>query len=252
MEYFAEALLAKYDSESETKAFVDKYDFYLYPVVNPDGMSEHNIPPHGGHNYLHKSGFIYTQTDDRLWRKNRQSTTLITCTGRDINRNWPYKWDTPDGSSTDPCNEVFRGETEGDAPETQVLATALHEIQRQQGLKLYIDWHSYSQVFMTPYGYNCTYLAEDNDEMQSIASGSAEAMASLYGTNYISGTICQVLYEASGSSIDYVTDIVGGDYAFSVELRDRGDYGFVLPPEQILPTCREAFEGVKYLLRNMK
>jgi murein tripeptide amidase MpaA len=161
-------------------------------------------------------------------------------------------WDTPDGSSTDPCDDLFRGETEGDAPETQVLTTALHEIERQQGLKLYIDWHSYSQVLMTPYGYNCSYVAEDNDEMQLVARGAAEAMTSVYGTHYTSGTICQVMYEASGNSIDFVTDIVGGDYAFGVELRDLGDYGFVLPPEQILPTCREAFEGVKYLLRNLK
>lgn len=187
-----------------------------------------------------------------MWRKNRQSTTLATCPGRDINRNWPYKWDTPDGSSTDPCDVLFRGETEGDTSETQVLTTALHKVERQQGLKLYIDWHSYSQVLMTPYGYNCSYVAEGNDEMRLIARGAVEAMTSVYGTNYISGTICQVLYEASGNSIDYVTDIVGGDYAFGVELRDLGDYGFVLPPEQILPTCREAFEGVKYLLRNLK
>jgi murein tripeptide amidase MpaA len=30
-------LLTKYASSSEIKGFVDKYDFYVFPVVNPDG-----------------------------------------------------------------------------------------------------------------------------------------------------------------------------------------------------------------------
>lgn len=57
---------------------------------------------------------------------------------------------------------------------------------------------------------------------------------------------------ASGSSVDYVQDVVGADYVYAVELRDKGKNGFLLPKEEILPTSLEAFEGVKYLLRNMK
>lgn len=188
-----------------------------------------------------------------MWRKNRQPNAHSTCLGTDINRNWPYKWGPAPNinDSTHPCEEIYPGATEGDTSEITSLTTALHQIEGQQGVKLFIDWHSYSQLFMTPYG-DCKNLAEDNDEMRSIASGAAEAMSSLYGTSYISGTICEVLYPVRGSSIDYVQDNVGGDYAFGVELRDRGEYGFVLPPDQILPTSREAFEGVKYLLRNMK
>lgn len=37
VEYFANILLSDYATNAETKAFVDKYDFYLFPVVNPDG-----------------------------------------------------------------------------------------------------------------------------------------------------------------------------------------------------------------------
>lgn len=40
VEYFADILLANYNTDPEVKAFVDAYDFYIYPVVNPDGMSE--------------------------------------------------------------------------------------------------------------------------------------------------------------------------------------------------------------------
>lgn len=36
-EYLAYYLLTNYASSTEIKGFVDKYDFYIFPVVNPDG-----------------------------------------------------------------------------------------------------------------------------------------------------------------------------------------------------------------------
>ncbi|KAG8156469.1 hypothetical protein KVR01_013703 [Diaporthe batatas] len=220
VEYFANILLSDYATNTETKAFVDKYDFYLFPVVNPDG-------------------FIYTQTD-RLWRKNRQSTSGSTCLGHDINRNWPYQWND------------FKGTAAGDAPENKSLRDKIAAIKSAQGLKLFIDWHSYSQLFMTPYGYSCSATATNNNELQTLAAGASKAIASLYGTRYTYGPICTTIYPATGSSVDYVQDVVKSDYTFTVELRDTGSNGFVLPASQILPTGQESYEGVKYLLRNMK
>ena len=94
-------------------------------------------------------GFLYTQSSNRLWRKNRQSTSGSTCIGHDINRNWPYQWSVSGGASTDPCAEDFKGKAQGDAPETQVLSAWMQKIKSAQGLKLFIDYHSYSQLFMT-------------------------------------------------------------------------------------------------------
>lgn len=94
-------------------------------------------------------GFLYTQSSNRLWRKNRQSTSGSSCVGHDINRNWPYKWSVSGGASTNPCAEDFKGTAQSDAPETTVMAAWLGKIKSAQGLKLYIDWHSYSQLFMT-------------------------------------------------------------------------------------------------------
>jgi carboxypeptidase A4 len=37
VEYMAYNLMSKYGSSSEIKGFIDKYDFYLFPIVNPDG-----------------------------------------------------------------------------------------------------------------------------------------------------------------------------------------------------------------------
>lgn len=37
VEYFAWTLLSGYASNTEIRGFLDRYDFYLFPVVNPDG-----------------------------------------------------------------------------------------------------------------------------------------------------------------------------------------------------------------------
>jgi murein tripeptide amidase MpaA len=89
-EYIAYSLLNNYSNSTEVKGYVDNYDFYIFPVVNPDG-------------------FIYTQTTQRLWRKNRQPTAGSTCIGHDINRNWNSHWSVSGGASTDPCDETFKG-----------------------------------------------------------------------------------------------------------------------------------------------
>lgn len=172
--------------------------------------------------------------------------------GHDINRNWPYQWSVSGGASTNPCAEDFKGAAAGDAPETQALSAKLASIKAAQGLKLYIDFHSYSQLFMTPYGYSCSAVVANNNEYQSLATGASKAIASLFGTQFTSGPICTTIYQATGSSVDYVHDVTKGDYVFTLELRDTGRNGFVLPADQILPSGQETFEGVKYLLRNMK
>jgi carboxypeptidase A4 len=37
----------------------------------------------------------------------------------------------------------------------------------------------------------------------------------------------------------------------TVELRDTGNYGFVLPAAQILPSAEEMWAGLRYLVKNM-
>ena len=41
VEYLAYQLIAGYGKDSNVTSFVDNYDFYLIPVVNPDGTITH-------------------------------------------------------------------------------------------------------------------------------------------------------------------------------------------------------------------
>jgi murein tripeptide amidase MpaA len=102
VEYLVYQLIAGYGKDEEITAWIDSYDFYVIPVINPDG-------------------FIYTQTTERLWRKSRLpplpgANQSAPCWGIDLNRNWPNEWDTnPEGSSPDPCTQTYRGQSPGDA-----------------------------------------------------------------------------------------------------------------------------------------
>lgn len=168
--------------------------------------------------------------------------------GTDINRNWAYKWDGP-GSSTDPCSEAFRGESPGDTAEFQALSTFQDALSRTSpGVKMYMDWHAYSQLFMTPYGYTCDLLAADSSEFELLAQGYVDAVEKAYGTKYTGGPICTTIYQVAGDSVDYSYEVSGVKYSFTTELRDEGVYGFILPKEQILETAKENWEGVKFLL----
>ena len=65
-----------------------------------------------------------------------------------------------------------------------------------------------------------------------------------YGTVYKSGTLAGLVYEVSGSSLDWAHDKLGIKYSYALELRDRGEFGFMLPVNQIEPTVKETFAGV--------
>lgn len=231
VEYITYQLIDGYSKDAAVKALVDKFDFYILPFVNPDG-------------------FVYTQTDDRLWRKSRQPRSGSSCIGTDVNRNWPYRWDVPGGASTNPCSETYKGAAAGDTPESKGLVAFTQQLAAGQGIKLYIDWHSYGQYILLPYGYNCSARATNHARQLTLATNTASTIAQRYGTRFTYGPSCSTLYATTGDSVDYLTDVSKAEFAWTIELRPTGSSGggFVLPPAQILPSALEQWDGIKYLL----
>lgn len=169
-----------------------------------------------------------------------------------MNRNWPYKWDVSGGASTSPCAETYKGVSAGDTPEIQAL-TAFTSTLRAKGIKLYIDWHSYGQYILLPYGYNCDVRASNHARQTTLAQGLAQRIQQSYGTQFTYGPACSTLYLTTGDSTDYITDVAGAEFAWTIELRPTSSSGngFVLPANQILPSAIEQWEGMKYLLANV-
>lgn len=221
--YIANWLLTNYNVDSRATGIVNNTEVYICPAYNVDG-------------------YLYTWTTNRMWRKNRRNNGGGNW-GVDVNRNWDYQWGGP-GSSGDPASETYRGPTPASEPETQALAN--FEL-AHPNIKGHIDYHSYSQLIMYPWGYTSA-LCPDNSIYNYETGRMATIIARPYGTSYAFGPIYNTIYPASGTSVDW-SYAVGKTKAITIELRDTGTYGFLLPKEQILPTCTENLEpAIDYLL----
>lgn len=78
-----------------------------------------------------------------------------------------------------------------------------------------------------------------------------QALARTYGTQYRVGSAPEILYAAAGGSDDWAKGAAGIKYSYTVELRDKGTYGFALPASQIQATGEETLRGVAALARKL-
>ena len=53
---------------------------------------------------------------------------------------------------------------------------------------------------------------------------------------------------ASGAADDWYKGVLGSRFAFTTELRDTGRYGFILPPDQIIPSGEEMWAAMEVVI----
>jgi hypothetical protein len=118
------------------------------------------------------------------------------------------------------------------------------------GIKLFIDWHSYGQYILSPYGFNETLYAPELGKWTNAAGLMSEAIrdSSPARTTFTFGPSGATLYTTTGAAPDHVYEVGGAEFSYTIELRDTGDYGFVLPPELIRATVEEQWVGQRVLL----
>lgn len=73
----------------------------------------------------------------------------------------------------------------------------------------------------------------------------AQAIRNVGGPSYTVGPAANTLYPAAGGSDDWAKGTMKIKYAYTIELRDNGRYGFVLPASYIQPTAKEALAAVR-------
>ncbi|GJJ76367.1 extracellular matrix protein 14 [Entomortierella parvispora] len=222
--YIAKELILGYGTNKKITRLVDQFEFTIVPVLNADG-------------------YAYTWEHNRMWRKNREPTFVPFCPGIDPNRNWGYKWNNG-GSSSNPCSEAYQGPEPFAAKEPKMIADY---ILKKGNVVSYIDFHAYSQLWMSPFGADCTSIPKDNEDIMEAGMGAAKALKDIHGTKFAVGSVCNIIYQASGGSLDWTYATGGVKYSYAVELRDTGRHGFLLPEDQILPSSEETFAGVLHL-----
>lgn len=213
--YIAAELVAQYGVDPRVTALLDRAWVDVVPVCNPDG-------------------YVYSWTTNRLWRKNRRNNGDGSF-GVDLNRNWAFQWGGG-GASTIPADETYRGPSAFSEPESAALRDYFV---RETSLAGHIDFHAYSQLILSPWGYTTT-LPSNNAAFLALGSEMRASIARTTGASYSAGPIATTLYIASGSSVDHAYGAHGVP-SYTIEVRDTGSYGFVMPASEILPNARENF-----------
>ncbi|KAK3740598.1 hypothetical protein QZH41_009714, partial [Actinostola sp. cb2023] len=184
----------------------------------------------------------------RMWRKTR-SPQAGGCIGADPNRNYNAKWGGA-GTSSNPCRDTYHGTRPFSEIETRNVAKYLYSI--RSSLVGYLDIHAYSQFWLTPYGHARGVYPPTYSEMMRVARIAVNALRGSHGTSYRAGSVADIIYSATGGTIDWAADTLGVRYSYGLELRDQGRYGFALPANQIIPTGEETFAAIKAMVREMK
>ncbi|HEX7702611.1 MAG TPA: M14 family zinc carboxypeptidase, partial [Kofleriaceae bacterium] len=101
-------------------------------------------------------------------------------------------------------------------------------------------------LILYPWNYTGT-PTKDRDRFAAVGDGIASAMFATHQNRYALQPGID-LYAAAGTMTDWM---YGEAHALSytIELRPKGGSGFVLPPEQIKPTCDEGLAAVLALAK---
>ncbi|KAG7503808.1 carboxypeptidase O-like [Solea senegalensis] len=226
-QYFVSQILQTYKTDPKMEEMMKNMDFYVTPVLNMDG-------------------YIYSWKNNttRLWRKNRTPGPAgCNCYGTDLNRNFDANWGSV-GVSRDCCENIYCGKGAASEPEAQAVAEYLGK--RKNDFLCFLTIHSYGQLLLIPYGHP-NISAPNYDELMEVGLAAAEAIKEVHGMEYAVGTSPAILYPNSGSSRDWAR-MQGIPLAFTFELRDKGQHGFLLPEDQIQPACEEAYRGALHII----
>jgi len=212
----------------KVKKLMDKFEFVVAPVINPDG-------------------YEYSFTGNRMWRKNRRKNDDGTY-GVDLNRNWDNHWGEG-GASTRTSATDYQGPSVASEPEVQACQKYI------KGLKhgiAGIDFHSYGELILRSRGWT-KKRSGDESLLKTVGTDMKAAIHKQRGTKYTSETAAG-LYPTTGSTDDWMSEGANmWGHGWTVELPDseRGGKGFLLAASQIKPASKEMYHGVISFGENM-
>ncbi|MER6772293.1 M14 family metallopeptidase [Streptomyces bacillaris] len=223
-----------YGSDPRITQAVNGRELWIIPDMNPDG-GEYDIAT-GSY---------------RSWRKNRQPNSGSSAVGTDLNRNWAFKWGCCGGSSTSPSSETYRGTGPESAPETKVVADFVRSrvVGGKQQITAAIDFHTYSELVLWPYGYTYADTAPGmtaDDRNAFAAVGRKMAASNGYTAEQSSD-----LYITDGSIDDWLwgSQRIFG-YTFEMYPRSSSGGGFYPPDEVIERETSRNRDAVLQLIEN--
>jgi carboxypeptidase T len=214
--YLLRELTGTYGTDSRVRAIVDGREITIVFQVNPDG-SEYDIAA-GSY---------------RSWRKNRQPNGGSQYVGTDLNRNWGFQWGCCGGSSGSPSSATYRGPSAFSAPETRAVRDyiASRVVGGVQQIRTSIDFHTYSELVLWPFGYTFSDTAPGmGADQYATFAALGRTMA---GSNGYTPQQASDLYIADGTYPDWAWG-VHRIFAFTFEMYPRGANPGFYPPDEVI------------------
>ncbi len=232
-----------YDNENDQGYYqylIENNQMVIIPVLNIDGFRQTQNYPTQVMQSTFPSDPSSWPRDGRMRRKNMLDTDSDLNTesdnlrGVDLNRNNNPYWATNSSrSSSDSRSLVHHGSGPASEPETQALQAAAALVNASQ-LRLYIDTHSFTQIYFTP--------LTENDRRNALTEFLVNRMRAVNNFRYDYGP------SNAGSGIGTTTEYFANTYqipAYTLETEptsngasDYGGFGvshdgFILPETEI-------------------
>ena len=209
-------LCENYSTNNVAEYLVNNRELWFIPVINPDGyVYNESIAPNGG----------------GMHRKNRRDTNCGNGTQRgvDLNRNYGYEWGADDnGSSPNPCSNVFRGDSTFSEPETQGIRDFIlgHEFSNV------LHYHSYSNVLIHSFGNDSLPAEPDLTTLREIGWEMSKYNGYQVGTGYET-----IGYGVNGDAVDWSYG-TAGLISYTPEVGSYQD-NFWPPENRVIPLCED-------------
>ena len=232
--YTMHLLVDNYGTDSRITNLISSRTVWIVFDMNPDG-GEYDI---AGGRYL-------------SWRKNRQPNAGSPYVGTDLNRNWGYRFGCCGGSSGSPSSETYHGSAGVSAPETAVVRDFINSraLNGKQRITSAIDFHTYAELVLWPYGYTYDPLPADmtqDDHDVLVKMGQTMAASNGYTPEQSSQ-----LYITDGSIDDweYATYKII-NFTFEMYPTSQASGGFYPPGSVIGRETARNKEAILYLIQN--
>ncbi len=223
---FAEYLVENYGNDPEVTRLVDSREFYIAPMVNPDGHVFDFKPEGGG----------------RMWRKNRARNSDGSY-GVDLNRNYSYGWGGR-GASSNPNAETYRGPSAFSEIESQHVRNF---VRSQTRAKVLLSVHTFSELVLYPWGHTEEPIGDKDGRKEDLPVFQKMA-TDMARFNKYTPQQSSDLYVASGDTTDWAYGELG-IFAFTFELSPRSMWtgGFYPDPSLIPVTFNDNLKAFMYL-----
>lgn len=215
---FTQLLEGFVSNNPDALTILDNFIVLIVPIVNPDG-------------------YVYTWTNDRMWRKNRNQ--VGSCMGVDLNRNWPSHWQSASG-----CGDTYPGPSRASELETRAIGAW---IEAQGNVQFMIDFHAYGELILRPWGNEISPTV-DETFLSDLGANMRDCIRAVHNNQYTSQRSA-ALYPANGETTDYYYDtipVITGNqktksWGFTFELRGNS---FVIDADEIIPQGEEIWAGM--------